>query len=84
MSEVFVDHNTSSPWWQRVRDACSQSEQSAAALLTALVGRRVAADFVTNQRQAKVSQLGLKEFDKQLGAQKGYKKPNQNLMCAVE
>ncbi|KAK7104713.1 rab3 GTPase-activating protein non-catalytic subunit-like [Littorina saxatilis] len=53
MSEVLVDHNHRSPWWQRVRDACSQSEQNCSAFVTALVCRRVAADFITSQKTAK-------------------------------
>ena len=51
---MLVDHNSISPWWQRVRDACSQSEQNCAAYVTGLVCRKVAADFVASQTEAKV------------------------------
>ena len=55
---MLVDHNSISPWWQRVRDACSQSEQNCAAYVTGLVCRKVAADFVASQTEAKVWMLG--------------------------
>ena len=54
LSEVLVDLNHISPWWQRVRDACSQSEQNCAAYITGLVCRKVASDFITSQTEAKV------------------------------
>ncbi|KAK7502781.1 hypothetical protein BaRGS_00006031 [Batillaria attramentaria] len=52
-SEVLVDVNTMSPWWQRVRDACSQSEHCCAAYIAAVTCRRVAADFISSQTKAK-------------------------------
>ncbi|XP_076441806.1 rab3 GTPase-activating protein non-catalytic subunit-like [Babylonia areolata] len=52
-SEVLVDGNRTSPWWQRVRDASSQSQQNCAAYITALVCRKVAADFIVSQTEAK-------------------------------
>ncbi|KAL8566839.1 hypothetical protein ACOMHN_052237 [Nucella lapillus] len=52
-SEVLVDSNHTAPWWQRVRDACSQSTQNCAAYITALVCRKVAADFIISQTEAK-------------------------------
>ena len=55
---MLVDYNSISPWWQRVRDACSQSEQNCAAYVTGLVCRKVAADFVASQTEAKVWMLG--------------------------
>lgn len=57
MMEVLVDHNTVSPWWQRVRDACSQCENSCPAYLAALTCRKVAANLIGRQTQAKVSTL---------------------------
>jgi hypothetical protein len=54
MSEVLVDHNLPSPWWQWVRDACSQSEQNLAAFITALVCRQVSGQFAASQTRAKV------------------------------
>ncbi|XP_025103721.1 rab3 GTPase-activating protein non-catalytic subunit-like isoform X2 [Pomacea canaliculata] len=53
MMEVLVDHNTVSPWWQRVRDACSQCENSCPAYLAALTCRKVAANLIGRQTQAK-------------------------------
>ncbi|XP_064601694.1 rab3 GTPase-activating protein non-catalytic subunit-like isoform X2 [Liolophura sinensis] len=52
-SDVIVDPNTVSPWWQKLRDSCSRSERACAAILLAVVGRSVSLELLRNQTTAK-------------------------------
>uniref|UniRef100_A0A7N4NZM3 RAB3 GTPase activating non-catalytic protein subunit 2 n=1 Tax=Sarcophilus harrisii TaxID=9305 RepID=A0A7N4NZM3_SARHA len=50
------DSQSVSPWWQQMRMACIQSENNAAALLSAHVGHSVAAQISDNIAEKKFSQ----------------------------
>ncbi|XP_055879124.1 rab3 GTPase-activating protein non-catalytic subunit-like isoform X1 [Biomphalaria glabrata] len=53
VSEVVVDSNTSSTWWQHVRNMCSQSEHCYAAYLAVLTCKAVAAEALGIRSKAK-------------------------------
>ncbi|XP_041353023.1 rab3 GTPase-activating protein non-catalytic subunit-like isoform X2 [Gigantopelta aegis] len=52
-SALIVDHSEISPWWQHIRDACSQSENILAAYLLAITCRSLAIEIHSNQTKAK-------------------------------
>ena len=54
-SALIVDHSEVSPWWQRIRDACGQSENVLAAFLLAITCRSLAIEIHSSQTKAKVS-----------------------------
>ena len=45
ISDVVVDHNCVSPWWQQVHSCCRSSKQNMAAFVIALVCFNVAHSF---------------------------------------
>uniref|UniRef100_A0A8C4V4C0 RAB3 GTPase activating non-catalytic protein subunit 2 n=1 Tax=Falco tinnunculus TaxID=100819 RepID=A0A8C4V4C0_FALTI len=51
------DTQSISPWWQQMRTACVQSENNAAALLSAHVGHSVTAQIVDSVTEKKFSQI---------------------------
>ena len=51
------DTQSVSPWWQQMRTACVQSENNAAALLSAHVGHSVTAQIIDSVTEKKVSHL---------------------------
>ncbi|XP_059162199.1 rab3 GTPase-activating protein non-catalytic subunit-like [Physella acuta] len=53
VSEVVVDSNAPSPWWLRVRNMCSQSENCCPAYLAVLTCKAVAAELLGVQTKAK-------------------------------
>lgn len=53
------DSQSVSPWWQQMRMACIQSENSGAALLSAHVGHSVAAQMSSGATDKKFSQMVL-------------------------
>lgn len=53
------DTQSVSPWWQQMRTACVQSQNNAAALLSAHVGHSVTAQLIDSVTERKVSRLGL-------------------------
>ncbi len=62
ITEVSVDNNKVSPWWEKVRDKCCQSENITTALMAALVGRKVAMDMSAKVRFELVILKWNKEF----------------------
>jgi len=62
VSPVAIDESWDtqlvSPWWQQMRTACVQSENNAAALLSAHVGHSVTAQIIDSVAEKKVSCLG--------------------------
>uniref|UniRef100_A0A8D0WYR6 Rab3 GTPase-activating protein non-catalytic subunit n=1 Tax=Sus scrofa TaxID=9823 RepID=A0A8D0WYR6_PIG len=57
--EETWDSQSVSPWWQQMRAACIQSENSGAALLSAHVGHAVAVQISNSLTEKKFSQVGL-------------------------
>lgn len=59
VSAVAIDESwdtqSVSPWWQQMRTACIQSENNAAALLSAHVGNSVTAQIIDSVTEKKVS-----------------------------
>lgn len=59
VSTVAIDESwdtqSVSPWWQQMRTACIQSENNAAALLSAYVGHSVTAQIIDSVTEKKVS-----------------------------
>lgn len=59
ISTVAIDESwdtqSVSPWWQQMRTACIQSENNAAALLSAYVGHSVTAQIIDSVTEKKVS-----------------------------
>ncbi|KAM5238893.1 rab3 GTPase-activating protein non-catalytic subunit [Ctenodactylus gundi] len=53
------DSQSVSPWWQRMRTACVQSENNGAALLAAHVGHSVAVQMANHKTEKKFSQAVL-------------------------
>uniref|UniRef100_A0A8B9SR58 RAB3 GTPase activating non-catalytic protein subunit 2 n=1 Tax=Anas platyrhynchos TaxID=8839 RepID=A0A8B9SR58_ANAPL len=51
------DTQSVSPWWQQMRTACIQSENNAAALLSAHVGNSVTAQIIDSVTEKKFSQI---------------------------
>uniref|UniRef100_A0A8C3L6J9 RAB3 GTPase activating non-catalytic protein subunit 2 n=1 Tax=Chrysolophus pictus TaxID=9089 RepID=A0A8C3L6J9_CHRPC len=51
------DTQSVSPWWQQMRTACIQSENNAAALLSAYVGHSVTAQIIDSVTEKKFSQI---------------------------
>uniref|UniRef100_A0A8C3KNZ4 RAB3 GTPase activating non-catalytic protein subunit 2 n=1 Tax=Calidris pygmaea TaxID=425635 RepID=A0A8C3KNZ4_9CHAR len=51
------DTQSVSPWWQQMRTACVQSENNAAALLSAHVGHAVTAQIIDSVTEKKFSQI---------------------------
>ncbi|XP_017668307.1 PREDICTED: rab3 GTPase-activating protein non-catalytic subunit isoform X4 [Lepidothrix coronata] len=51
------DTQSVSPWWQQMRTACVQSENNAAALLSAHVGHSVTAQIIDSVTEKKFSQI---------------------------
>lgn len=51
------DTQSVSPWWQQMRTACVQSENNAAALLSAHVGHSVTAQIIDSVAEKKVTHL---------------------------
>lgn len=49
------DPQSVSPWWQQVRNTCTQSHNAAAALLAAFVAHRAAKASITSRADSKVS-----------------------------
>ena len=56
--EETWDSQSVSPWWQQMRTVCIQSENNGAALLSAHVGRAVAAQISNSLTEKKVSGQG--------------------------
>ncbi|XP_071079517.1 rab3 GTPase-activating protein non-catalytic subunit-like [Haliotis cracherodii] len=52
-SEVLVDHNIASPWWQKIRDVCCHSQNIRAVYILALAARAVAMEIFGSQTKAK-------------------------------
>ncbi|XP_055956898.1 rab3 GTPase-activating protein non-catalytic subunit [Patella vulgata] len=52
-SDVLVDNNAISPWWQKVRDQCSHSDHIQSAYIAALTCKGVATEMLGNQTKAK-------------------------------
>ena len=57
--EETWDSQSVSPWWQQMRAACIQSENSGAALLSAHVGHAVAVQISNSLTEKKVSGQGV-------------------------
>ncbi|KAH9519441.1 Rab3 GTPase-activating protein non-catalytic subunit [Bulinus truncatus] len=53
VSEVVVDSNACSTWWQQVRNMCSQSENCYAAYLAVITCKAVAAEYLGLHSKAK-------------------------------
>ncbi|KAL2305951.1 hypothetical protein Nmel_003846 [Mimus melanotis] len=53
------DTQSVSPWWQQMRTACVQSQNNAAALLSAHVGHSVTAHIIDSLNEKKFSQITL-------------------------
>ena len=49
-TDVSVDHNCISPWWQSVRSICSKSQHISAALLAAVVSKSVAIEMANGEK----------------------------------
>jgi len=52
VGEVSVEHNKLSPWWQKMRDLCAESESIPSALLAALIGRSAANDMMIQAKES--------------------------------
>lgn len=51
------DPQSVSPWWQQVRSACIQSQNTAAALLAAFVAHHAAKTCIKHRADAKVKEV---------------------------
>ncbi|XP_029643164.1 rab3 GTPase-activating protein non-catalytic subunit isoform X2 [Octopus sinensis] len=52
-SDVMTSVDSISPWWEKIREACTQSTNSRAAYILALTARGVAMDMMTSKTKAK-------------------------------
>lgn len=57
------DPQSVSPWWQQVRSACIQSQNTAAALLAAFVAHHAAKTCIKHRADAKVKELVSMQHD---------------------
>lgn len=54
-SEVLVDHNRPSPWWQKIRDVCCHSNNIKASYILAVTCKALSVNIFSSQTKAKVS-----------------------------
>ncbi|GAB1601306.1 rab3 GTPase-activating protein non-catalytic subunit-like isoform X2 [Argonauta hians] len=52
-SDVMTSVDSISPWWEKIREACTQSTNSRAAYILALTARGVATDMMSSKTKAK-------------------------------